>query len=210
MRTYSWPDPKGQRKLNTVGDCIFWSYSALSISRETISRIRSGETDPFPRGRTVATAYLMERYLDGRKKISNMDRDDRLAQSGLRTCAHCGSQAPKYHWDHLIPTNRLQGGFIPLNQVLSCPTCNLARGKKDLLQWHRERQTFPTLAILRRYLKLCYTSAIQHHWMDLPKAEAAPAGLPFDPLAMPRKLPAIEDLIWDHSHPDFWPRSETQ
>lgn len=130
-KTYwDWSEPKGQRRLHTVSDHIFWSYSALTVTRIAMECMKDGRANPYPDGRTKGTNMMMKKYETLQKNITNLDRDDRLAQGGLAVCAHFGCSVPKYHYDHLIPQSRIKDDYIPLNQVRSCPHCNTSRGNK--------------------------------------------------------------------------------
>jgi hypothetical protein len=198
---WSQPGPKGQTKLSTVEDHLYWTYAMLAVCRRIMNDLAAGKPHPFPDGRTKAANIHMANYRAGKKTISNLDRDNILAQTGIACCCHCGTIADDYHWDHLIPRHTLRGGHLDLNQVRSCPHCNTSRGKKDLLDWHRQRQTFPSLAILRRYMKLCFIHAQKHGLLDRPAMDAVADGFPFRPDLLPRKFPAVECLVWDHAHP---------
>lgn len=200
--SWDWREPKRQRKLVTVEDHILWAYAMLSITRQMMNDRRRGKPDRFPGGRTKWANIEMTKYRRQARNISTLDRDDRLAQDGIKACAHCGVSVPKYHWDHLIPQSKLRGEHIAFNQVRSCPGCNMSRGNKDLMLWHRQNQTFPTLAVLRRFLKLTYFYAKQGGCLDYPACDAVDGGLPFDPRLLPRKFPKVESLVWDYAHPD--------
>ena len=204
---WDWSDPKRLRKLVTVEDHILWSYAMLSITRQIMEGRRKGKPDRFHGGRTKWANIEMTQYQRQRRNISTLDRDDALAQDGIKVCAHCGISGPKFQWDHLIPQSRLVGEYVALNQVRSCPNCNMSRGNTDLMDWHRQRQTFPTLGVLRRYLKLCYFYARRGGRLGVPSDEAVQDGLPFDPRYLPRKFPGIEHLVWDYAHPNNMPDS---
>lgn len=199
---WDWRDPKGQRKLATVADHILWSYAMLSVTRQIMNAREAGKPDRFHGGRTKWASIVMTQYQEQRKNISTLDRDDRLAQDGVRVCAHCGIMVPSYEWDHLIPQSRLDGEYVAFNQVRSCRPCNVSRGNKDFMLWHRQRRSFPTLGTLRRYLKLCYFYAKQTGCLEVPVPDAVEDGLPFDPRHLPRKFPAAADLVWDYAHPE--------
>lgn len=200
---WDWSEPKRQRALVTVEEHILWSYAMLSITRQMMNDRRKGSPDRFAGGRTKWSNIEMTRYLQQKRNISTLDRDDALAQDGIKVCAHCSVNAPKFQWDHLIPRSKLLGEYVALNQVRSCPNCNISRGNKDLMYWHRQNQTFPTLGVLRRYLKLCYFYAKQGECLGVPAVSAVQDGLPFDPRTLPRQFPAVEDLVWDYAHPDY-------
>lgn len=201
--SWEWPDPEKQRKLVTIEDYIFWSYAALTVSRQITETSRAGIPSSYAKSRTRATNTIMTMYQDRRKSIRSLDRDDALAQDSMPICAHFGCASPKYHWDHLIPRNRLNGEVVSYNQVRSCPHCNTSRGNLELMQWHRQKKTFPSLSILRRYLKICYFYSIHHGCLTQPVEEAMTLGLPFDPRNLPRKLPPVKDLVWDYAYPDY-------
>ena len=40
------------------------------------------------------------------------------------------------------------------NFVWVCRSCNSSKGDLDLLTWYKRKQTFPSLYVLRRYIKL--------------------------------------------------------
>lgn len=198
--TWDWSDPKRQRKLLAVEDHIPWSYSMLSVTRIVMQSAGLSDGLFVSEGRTKATNILMSKYLSGERKIGSLDRDDALAQNGSKVCAHFGCLTSRYHWDHLIPKSRLFGDHIELNQVRSCPNCNTSRGNLDLMLWHRKNRTFPSLGVLRRYLKLCYFYSLRNLKLKQPVDDAIQLGLPFDPRAFPRKFPPISDLVWDYAY----------
>ncbi len=201
--TWGWTDPKGQRKLLSVKDYIFWSYSVLTVSRIIMNRERIGQPIPYSGGRTKAANIMMSKYLKGDLRITDLDRDDALSQRAAPICAHFGCVASSYHLDHLIPRSKLNGHHVALNQVLSCPRCNLSRRDSELMAWHRRNKTFPSLGVLRRYLKLCHVYSEQFGYLDQNIGDALQQGLPFDPRNLPRKFPPVEHLVWDYAWPDL-------
>lgn len=198
---WDWSEPKRPRRLASVEDHLLWTYALLSVTRQMMEAHRHGRPDRFAGGRSKWANIEMTKYQRGVRNISSLDRDDRLSQDGLRLCAHCGTSAPRYQWDHLIPRSKLAGAYVALNQVRSCPRCNMSRGDKDLMLWHRQNLTFPTLGILRRYLKLCYFYAKQQECLAISADKAVEGGLPFDPRYLPRKFPKVDAVIWDYAHP---------
>jgi hypothetical protein len=197
---WNWQEPKRIRKLTTVEDYIFWSYAMLSVSRRAMAASLKPKQSLFTDGRTKAANILMSKYQNKELNISSFERDDRLAQDGNFICSHLGCKIEKWHWDHLIPRSRLGAECIAYNQVRSCIRCNTSRGNKDLMGWHRTNNTFPSLGILRRYLKLCYFYAEHNKLLEKCAQTAVANGLPFDPRLLPRKFPPIGDLVWDYAH----------
>ncbi len=65
------------------------------------------------------------------------------------------------------------------------------------MHWYRKSQRFPCLVLMRQYLKICHKYASLLDLMDVEVEEALRRGLPFDPVALPEKYPALENLIYD-------------
>lgn len=191
-----------QRKLHSVEDCIFWSYSVLTATRIIMKCNATGRPNPYSTGRTKAANITMSKYQNKTMNIRNLDRDDALAQLSKPICAHCGKENSNYHLDHLIPKSKIKNMYIGLNQVVSCPKCNVSRGDKDLMKWYRQNDRFPTLGVLRRYLKICYFHAEQKNFLHLSVEKSMGRGIPFDPSALPQKFPPITQIVWDYAHPD--------
>lgn len=160
-----------------------------------MEEIRAGKPYPLPKGRTAPTNVIFTRYRGQDLRITPLDRDDIQAQNARATCVHCGATVPQYDWDHLIPRSRLQGMHLPLDLVRSCPGCNRSRGAQDLMGWYLRRGVFPSLRILRRYLKLCIPCATTQGLIDTPVGKAIARGLAFDP----RALPEVAGLVLDYT-----------
>lgn len=204
LRLFDWRDRgRNQRRLETVRHHIIWCYSGLSVSRRLMRQAKMrGEGWIEPRSElSKMINRQMTWYLVGLHRMRSLDRDDQLALDGGKSCMHCGDSVAGYHMDHLVPTSRLGDTFVEYNQVRSCPRCNLRRGNKDLMIWYRENQAFPTMSVLRRYLKICFRLSDRMGLLDLPEDEAILKGLPFVPSALPRRFPPVGDLVWDHSYP---------
>lgn len=56
-------------------------------------------------------------------------------------CAYCGDVPEDLHRDHVIPITK-GGGNVLGNLVISCSTCNLSKGSKDLDEWYKEYEWF--------------------------------------------------------------------
>lgn len=181
-------------------DHIFWSYSMLTVTRTIMECTKAGRPDPYSGGRTKASNIIMSKFKNNTMNVRNLDRDDALAQMAVPICAHCGSRAPSYHLDHLIPKSKIKNDYIYLNQVISCPRCNTSRGNKDLMEWYRRNMMFPSLGVLRRYLKICYFYAKQRGHLDRSVEESFQDGLPFDPRNFPEKFPPANELVWDYAY----------
>jgi hypothetical protein len=81
-------------------------------------------------------------------------------------CVYCGKHDDgKLHADHLVPKHRggLESGD---NLVWACRSCNSSKGAKDLLEWYADRSAFPSVPLMRRYLKLALAEATSRGVMD--------------------------------------------
>lgn len=187
---WDWPDSGVRRRTDTVERLIWWSYAGLSLTRR-----RMKDPNLFPGGRSRATPGEFGLYVKGKNKLGPLDRESRLQALHSPLCAHCGA-ASAGEMDHLIPRSR-GGTNLGFNTVPCCGSCNRRRGNKDLMRWYRERRTFPTLALMRHYLKLCHSVASTMDLLDRSPEDALGAGLPFDPTLLPSCYPPVKELTWD-------------
>lgn len=59
-------------------------------------------------------------------------------QANAKDCFWCGTDcAQDFHLDHIVPVSK-GGRNSRCNIAVSCPTCNLQKGAKDLSEWLRE------------------------------------------------------------------------
>lgn len=107
--------------------------------------------------------------------------------------AYCGSRA-SLTADHLIARHR-GGPDAGDNLIWACRPCNTSKGSCDVLAWLDRRGEFPTLLLLRRYLKLeidlCASAlALERESPDV-------RALPIDINHVPQKYPPPMVLkIW--------------
>lgn len=57
------------------------------------------------------------------------------------------------------------------NIVYSCKSCNCSKNKNDLLVWYTNKDEFPPILVLRRYLKLAFMHFKDTAVFDLPISE---------------------------------------
>ncbi|RID93703.1 HNH endonuclease [Gemmobacter lutimaris] len=188
---WDWPDSNWKRRKRTVSDRIFWSYAWLIATRI----VQEKQLPPGARKRNHIAVPDFYRLCRGEKTIRSLERD--LFQSMLSgpCCLHCGS-IERLTKDHLIPRSRGGDGDAE-NIITCCAKCNSSRGNTDLMHWYRKNQSFPCLVLMRQYLKICFKYATSMDLMDVEVDEAIRRGLPFDPVALPEKYPALENLIYD-------------
>ena len=133
--------------------------------------------------------------VSGRMKPKSLFNDEREKIWSAGICAYCGD-AEDLSLDHVIP--RLRGGDDePSNLVTACRSCNSSKGARDLLEWMALRNEFPTLVLLRRYLKLAIKYCIKNNLMDiaLEEVNSIVPVLPFAITLVPHVYPQPGVLV---------------
>jgi hypothetical protein len=96
--------------------------------------------------------------------------------------------------NHLIPTKR-GGANTGDNLVWACRSCNSSKCARDVLEWLTEKNQFPSILLLRRYLKLAIDMSHERGLMNVPIV-AAPE-LPFSLATIPQVFPLPSQLqLW--------------
>lgn len=112
-------------------------------------------------------------------------------ENGAR-CVYCGS-TEILSVDHLFP--RIKGGSDSVeNLVCSCKSCNSSKGKKDLMAWYDERGEFPSIMVLRRYLKIIRNLCLELGIMNERLEEVEAKILPFDLSKIPTNYPKCSEI----------------
>ena len=122
----------------------------------------------------------------GTMSIGPIADDERLKMVLPQACCYCAS-TDFLSVDHLIPTKK-GGPNVGDNMVWACRSCNSSKGATDVLQWFANKQTFPPLLLLRRYLKLAIALCSEQGLMNTPLADAPalPVSLSHVPLVYPQ------------------------
>ncbi len=159
--------------LKTVGDQIFWAYSNVGMAE---AALRNG-ADRYSSVHYMIRARLFRDFTAGKIRVSSFYEDER-AKIGMTTCCYCGS-ASDLSLDHIIPRRRL-GSDSPENLLPACRRCNSAKGSRDVMVFLRSRGLFPSVLLLRRYLKLIHRYCSENGLLLREPAEAADMDPPFD------------------------------
>ncbi len=131
--------------------------------------------------------------LSGKLQVSSLFKDERWKMENGARCVYCGS-TEILSVDHLFP--RIKGGADHVeNLVCSCKSCNSSKGKKDLMTWYNERGQFPSIMVLRRYLKLVLQQCQELDMMDKAWEEVDDSALPFRLSVIPTKFPKCSDIV---------------
>jgi hypothetical protein len=130
-------------------------------------------------------AKLYKGLRSGTMKIGTLFADLLAAPTGC--CIYCGATPPpKLHGDHLIPRHR-GGPESGDNLVWACRSCNSSKNGRDLLEWYSSKNDFPSVVLMRRYLKLALADAQARDVMNvfLSETPIVTFSLDFVPLNYP-------------------------
>ena len=173
---------------HTVAELIYWSYANLAMAHDGINR-------GLPTYDKISFIIRMRMYkvlLSGKLQISSLFKDERWKMENGARCVYCGS-TENLSVDHLFP--RIKGGADNVeNLVCSCKSCNSSKGKKDLVVWYKERGLFPSIMVLRRYLKLVYYQCVDLGIVDKAFDEVDESSLPFSLSEIPTNFPKCSDM----------------
>jgi hypothetical protein len=175
----------------TLGESLLWSYANLAMAHAAVSKGAAR----YERVHYMIRARLHKGLIAGTMNIGALAEDEKLKLVLPQSCCYCGAKSP-LSVDHLLP--RAKGGpHDGDNMIWSCRSCNSSKGKKDMLIWLTERSQFPSLLLLRRYLKLAIEISGQRGLLDTPLETARVLDLPFSVEAIPHQYPKPGDLtLW--------------
>ena len=112
-----------------------------------------------------------------------------------QACYYCGSQQD-LAVDHLIP--RLRGGPDEAdNLIWACRACNSSKSGRDMLEWVQAKGSFPSILLLRRYVKIVSRHCSRVGCMDVLLEDSGDIDLPFDIKRIPAVFPPLGELrLW--------------
>jgi len=173
---------------HTVAELIYWSYANLAMAHDGINRgLATYDKTSF-----IIRMRMYKGLLSGTLQISSLFKDERWKMENGARCVYCGS-TDNLSVDHLFP--RIKGGADRVeNLVCSCKSCNSSKGKKDLMAWYRERGQFPSIMVLRRYLKLAHQQCQELGLMEKPLEDVDDFDLPFTLSEIPTNYPKCSEM----------------
>ena len=189
-------------KRITLNDEITWRYAQLTMA-DVMLKDHATE---------VSSKYFMIRskawrgLRTGTMKIGSFFKDEKQ-KIGMTACCYCGKK-DELSMDHIIPRKKL-GSDLSENLLPACHHCNSSKGAKDLIEWMRGQGKFPSIFLLRRYLKLVYFYCQNNILLTIPLTEARTMDLPFsleqiestlDYLYFPWQLNLTESIVFDEKH----------
>lgn len=181
----------------TVREHIAWSYANLARAH---AALEDGVTR-YKKLHHIIRNKIYYGLLSGKMTMRTLYDDERLKMTAPQACYYCGAK-DSLAVDHLIP--RIRGGPDEAdNLIWACRSCNSSKQGRDMLVWATSRGFFPSILLLRRYIKIVARYCDQNGHMDTPLDKATYADMPFDIRLLPTKLPPLSELR-------LWVRSEKE
>jgi len=182
-------DLKITMETKIVKELLFLSYSNLAMAHSAVDRKQT----KYAILNYSIRAKLFKGLKDGTMNIRSLFDDEKIKLSQGLNCNYCGSR-DKLSLDHIFP-QKYGGTDDGDNLIYACKTCNSSKGKKDLMQWYIDKNKFPPLMILRRYLKLIYNFCLQNDLLNEDIEKLMDKDLPFDISLIPTKFPKPDTLV---------------
>lgn len=157
----------------TLGEELAWQYGNLARAS---AALKDGAGN-FTAVHQQIRMKLYRGLISGTMQIGSFFKDEK-DKIGMNACSYCGSEK-ELSVDHLIPRKKL-GSDLSENLISACRSCNSSKGERDMLSWLRIQGKFPSLVLLRRYLKLVYRFCQTHEMLNIPWEDALALELPFD------------------------------
>jgi len=176
-------------KVSTIGEYLYWSYANLGMAHAALSK----GAQSYGRIHYVIRNKLYVGLTNGTMNLGSLKEDERLKLVLPQACCYCGNMTG-LTLDHLIPISK-GGQDIADNIVWACKSCNSSKGATDVLEWHQRMCRFPSLLLLRRYLKIAIgfcdrEGLLEVNLGDLPQ-------LPFSLRSIPQTFPELITLrLW--------------
>ncbi len=129
---------------------------------------------------------------EGKMQIHSLFDDEKIKLEFGMCCVYCGSKE-NISIDHIFPRH-FGGSDMSDNLVCACRKCNSSKNHKDMMLWYAERNEFPPLMLLRRYLKLVYAYCVSADIMNSSIEEIDDTTFPFNFTNIPISYPQPCDL----------------
>ncbi len=140
-------------EIATVSDLLYWSYANLAMAHAAVT----SQAAKYDRTHFMIRSRLFSGLRRASMQLGPLADDERLKMILPQSCCYCGSKE-YLAADHLIPSKK-GGANTGDNLVWACRACNSSKCASDVLEWLAKRQQFPSLLLLRRYLKLAIEPA---------------------------------------------------
>ncbi len=175
----------------TIREQIAWSYANLGRAH---SALEDGVLE-YKQLHHMIRSRLYHGLVSGKLAMGSLFDDERIKMTAPQACCYCGSRL-NLAVDHLIP--RIRGGPDDAdNLVWACRSCNSSKQGRDMLAWMASKEAFPSILLLRRYLKIANCYCDSHGCMDTQLSAVLALGLPFDLQLFPTTFPPLVELrLW--------------
>lgn len=181
--------PMQNKKPSTIKEYLFWSYATLGMAHAAIS----DNAHSYNKIHYMIRNKLYSGLINGTMNLGSLKEDERLKLIMPHACCYCG-EATKLTLEHLIPLSKC-GKDIADNIVWACKSCNSSKGSKDMFEWHQRIGLFPSLLLIRRYLKLVIEFCISNELIESSMDNMAK--LPFSLESIPLTYPELNTLkLW--------------
>ena len=176
-------------QIETVRQHIAWSYANLARAH---AAIESGATS-YGRIHHIIRSKLFKGLTSGEMSMKTLYDDEKVKLNYPKACCYCGHTGT-LSIDHLIP--KVKGGKDHSdNLVWACKSCNSSKRDRDLLDWCEKKLTFPSLLLLRRFVKLVARHCEGRGLLDDQLVDTVNQNLPFKLDLLPYEFPALITLV---------------
>ncbi len=178
-----------KKELNTVQEVLFWSYANLAMAHTAVDR----KQEKYATFNYMIRAKLFKGLIKGTMNIRTLFDDEKVKLLSGTKCSYCGS-TENLALDHIF-AKKLGGKDAGDNLIYACRSCNSSKGKKDMMEWMNDQNSFPPLMILRRYLKLVVSYCIENNLMQCQVNEVQNQRHPFNINYIPVSFPKPSELV---------------
>lgn len=172
----------------TLRETIAYTYAKLARAHAAVSE----RATSYNRTHHMIKAKLLKGLMSGSMSMRSLMDDERIKMISDRSCVYCGSKQD-LSVDHLFP-KKLGGTDEAENLVLCCRSCNSSKRDKDVFRWHTDAGRFPSVFVMRRYLKLLWQYAEEKDLLDRPISAIECRSLPCDLDIFPVHFPEVSQI----------------
>ena len=178
-------------QIETVRQHIAWSYANLARAHAAVE----AGFESYGRTHHMIRSRLFKGLTTDSMKMRTLYDDEKVKFTYPQACCYCGT-TEKLSIDHLTPRIKRALEVSP-NFVWAFKSCNSSKGGRDLLEWHKLKNSFPSILLLRRYIKLVARYCVEHEILETTLAVAVQQELPFKLELLPYEFPVLSTLtLW--------------
>ncbi len=175
-------------KIETVRQLIYWSYANLAMAHSALDK----KQIYYSRINYMIRSRLYNGLIAGKMNIRSILDDEKIKINIGKQCFYCGS-IDDISIEHIFP--KANGGRDDAeNLICACRSCNSSKGKKDMLEWFSIKNNFPSIYLLRRYLKLVYFYCEENDILDSKIIDIDDSEFPFKLKNIPIDFPKLEQI----------------